>query len=158
MCVFAAFSSTTSPQGAFRNRARGFLPCLLWRLRLLFPKSSSILFGSPVIFRKAHFATGQEGSCPVCFGACGSFFPKNLAAQSFLGALLFSARRISQQGKRFLALFAFMPGAPFSQKICQTMYKGASRALSARLGLGHLRLCKLPRPLVAARLNSQQDG
>ena len=57
-----------------------------------------------------------------------------------------AARRISQQGKRFLALFALAPAAPFSQKIFRTMYKGASRALSACLGLGHLCLYKLPRP------------
>ena len=74
------FSAPSSPQGVFCNRARGFLPCLLYRLRLLFPKSSTILFGSPFIFRKAYFATGRVVTRPVCFNACGSSSQKVLRA------------------------------------------------------------------------------
>ena len=58
------------------------------------------LFWEPCFFRKAIFATEQEVSCSVCFYACGSFFPKNLAAQSFLGALFFPQGKFqSRAGK-----------------------------------------------------------
>ena len=73
-------------------------------------------------FKSRHL---QEVSCSVCFYACGSFFPKNLAAQSFLGALFFPQGNFRNRAGGFLLCLLLCLRLLFPKNLAAQSFLGA---------------------------------